>query len=45
MLPISTVCELAGLTIYAISILGTFILEPSHGQKNPVIAGGSVKIS
>ncbi|MGC2801905.1 MAG: hypothetical protein WCA41_08720 [Candidatus Acidiferrum sp.] len=29
-LPISALCELTGLTVYAINILGTFILEPSH---------------
>lgn len=44
-LPISALCELAGLTIYAINILGTFILEPSHAQKQPVIVGMLVKIS
>lgn len=44
-LPISALCELAGLTIYAINILGTFILEPSHAQKQPVIVGVPVKIS
>ena len=44
-LPISALCELAGLTIYAINILGTFILEPSHAQKHPVIVGVPVKIS
>jgi uncharacterized protein involved in response to NO len=44
-LPISALCELAGLTIYAINILGTFILEPSHAQKQPVVVGLPVKIS
>ena len=44
-LPISALCELAGLTIYAINILGTFILEPSHAQKHPLIVGVPVKIS
>jgi uncharacterized protein involved in response to NO len=38
-LPISALCELAGLTIYAINILGTFILEPSHAMKRAVIVG------
>ena len=32
-LPVSALSELAGLTIYAINILGTFILQPSHAQK------------
>ena len=44
-LPISALCELAGLTIYAINILGTFILEPSHAQKQSVILSLPVKIS
>ncbi|HET8924660.1 MAG TPA: hypothetical protein VFN26_16885 [Candidatus Acidoferrum sp.] len=44
-LPISALCELAGLTIYAINILGTFILEPSHAQKQPLIVGMPVRIS
>jgi hypothetical protein len=42
-LPISALCELAGLAVYAINILGTFILEPSHSQKQPVIVGAPVK--
>jgi uncharacterized protein involved in response to NO len=44
-LPISALCELAGLTVYAINILGTFILEPSHSQKQPEIVDAPVKIS
>ncbi len=44
-LPISALCELAGLTIYAINIFGTFILEPSHAQKQPLVVGMPVKIS
>jgi uncharacterized protein involved in response to NO len=44
-LPISALCELAGLTIYAINILGTFILEPSHAQKQPLVVSVPVKIS
>lgn len=42
-LPISALCELAGLTIFAINILGTFILEPSHAQKQPLVV--PVKLS
>jgi uncharacterized protein involved in response to NO len=38
-LPISALCELAGLTVYAINILGTFILEPAHSQKQTMIVG------
>jgi uncharacterized protein involved in response to NO len=44
-LPISALCELAGLTIYALNILATFILEPSHAQKQPVVVGIPVRIS
>jgi uncharacterized protein involved in response to NO len=44
-LPISALCELAGLTIYAINILGTFILEPSHAQKQPMVVSVPVKIT
>jgi hypothetical protein len=44
-LPISALCELAGLTVYAINILGTFILERSHAQKEPVILGIPVELS
>ena len=40
-LPISALCELAGLTIYAINICGTFVLEPSHVQKQSVVVGTS----
>ena len=44
-LPISALCELAGLTIFAINILGTFILEPCHAQKQPLVVGIPAKIS
>jgi uncharacterized protein involved in response to NO len=44
-LPTSALCELTGLTVYAINILGTFILEPSHAQKQPMIVGVPLKIS
>lgn len=44
-LPISALCELAGLTIYAINILSTFVLEPRHAQKQPLVVGVPVKIS
>ncbi len=44
-LPISALCELAGLTIYAINILGTFVLQPSHAQNQPLVVGMPVKIS
>jgi hypothetical protein len=44
-LPVSALCELAGLTIFAINMLGTFILEPSHAYKQPVVVGLPVKLS
>jgi len=36
-LPISALFELAGITAFALNILGTFILEPSHVQKQPTV--------
>lgn len=44
-LPSSALCELAGLTVFAINILGTFVLEPSHAHKQPVMAGMPLKLS
>jgi hypothetical protein len=41
-LPVSALCELAGLTIFAINILGTFILEPSHAQQKSVILPANI---
>ena len=38
-LPISAMLELAGITAFAMNICGTFILEPSHVQKNPIVVG------
>ncbi len=38
-LPFSAVLELAGITAFAINILGTFILEPSHAVKQPIMVG------
>ena len=38
-LPISAVLELAGITAFAVNILGTFILEPSHVQKPSLVVG------
>jgi hypothetical protein len=43
-LPVSALCELAGLTIYAINILGTFMLVPSHACKQPLVVGLPVEI-
>jgi hypothetical protein len=44
-LPISALCELAGLTVYSINILGIFILKPAHSQKQNMIVGVPVRIS
>lgn len=38
-LPVSAVLELAGVTAFAMNIFGTFILEPSHVQKQPLVVG------
>ena len=37
-LPVSALLELSGLTLFAINLLGTFVLEPSHTQKEPLVA-------
>jgi uncharacterized protein involved in response to NO len=36
-LPVSALLELAGVTAFAVNIFGTFILEPSHVQKQPLV--------
>ncbi|MGH9757938.1 MAG: NnrS family protein [Candidatus Acidiferrales bacterium] len=36
-LPVSAFFELAGISSFAINIFGTFLLEPSHVQKQPVV--------
>jgi uncharacterized protein involved in response to NO len=38
-LPWSALLELAGLTAFAINILGTFLLQPSHVSNQPVVVG------
>ena len=38
-LPVSALLELAGITMFAMNIFGTFILEPSHVQKQPLVVG------
>jgi hypothetical protein len=38
-LPVSAVIELAGITAFAMNVFGTFILEPSHVQKQPLVVG------
>jgi uncharacterized protein involved in response to NO len=38
-LPVSALLELAGITAFAMNIFGTFILEPSHVQKQPSVVG------
>lgn len=36
-LPVSAILELSGVTAFAMNLFGTFILEPSHIQKQPVV--------
>jgi hypothetical protein len=43
LLPVSALCELAGLTMFAINILGTFMLVPSHACKQPMVVGLPLK--
>ena len=38
-LPIAALLELAGITAFATNISGTFILEPSHVQKQLLVVG------
>ena len=38
-LPGSALLELAGLTAFAVNILGTFLLRPSHVSNQPVVVG------
>ena len=44
-LPLSAILELAGLTIFTINIFGTFILESSHLQKQPLVVGMPPRMS
>lgn len=37
-LPVSAIFELTGVTAFAMNILGTFLLEPSHASRQPVVA-------
>jgi len=37
-LPPSALLELTGLTIFAVNVAGTFILQPSHAYKEPMVA-------
>ena len=38
-LPFSALFELAGLTVFAINILATFLLQPSHACNQPLVVG------
>jgi hypothetical protein len=38
-LPASAMLELGGITAFAINILGTFVFEPSHAAKQPIVVG------
>jgi len=37
-LPPSALLELTGLTIFAVNVAGTFILQSSHAYKEPMVA-------
>lgn len=37
MLPVSALVELSALSVFAINILGTFLLQPSHAVKEPMM--------
>jgi hypothetical protein len=38
-LPASALIELTGLAVFALNILGTFVLQPSHVHPQPVVMG------
>lgn len=38
-LPMSAMIELSAVAIFAINIFGTFLLEPSHAQRQPLVVG------
>jgi hypothetical protein len=38
-LPASALLELGGITAFAVNIFGTFLFEPSHVQKQPIVIG------
>jgi hypothetical protein len=38
-LPVSAVLELLAITAFAMNVFGTFVLEPSHVQKQPLVVG------
>ena len=38
-LPASALIELTGLTAFALNILGTFVLQPSHAHPQPAVIG------
>jgi uncharacterized protein involved in response to NO len=44
-LPVSAILELAGVTAFAMNLFGTFILEPSHIQRQPVIVAPPNSVS
>lgn len=37
-LPVSALLELLALTLFAVNILGTFVLQPTHAIKEPMVA-------
>ena len=44
-LPVSALIELGALTVFAINILGTFLLQPSHAFKENMVVGVQQVIS
>lgn len=42
-LPVSALCELVGLTLFAINILATFVLQPSHAVNEPMVVVSPVR--
>jgi hypothetical protein len=44
-LPISAILELAGITVFAVNIAGTFLLEPSHAQKQSIVLEMPAKLN
>ncbi len=37
-LPVSALTELSALTLFAINMAGTFLLQPTHSVKEPMVA-------
>ena len=44
-LPASALCELAGLSLFALNIFGTFLFESSHAHKQPLLVSAPEKLA